>query len=150
MYRRREMPFPGNPHTAALRAGRALRELRSTDGTWRDFSAQSPSAGEGRLYLSAGKNRRQVRTEQAGRRLLRVLKEQIPGQEFHLLKKEGCVTVGWKKLARVMVDEDSAGTTVEWQAKYAGELGVDMATIQAVFARAAPAAASAAEPWSSS
>lgn len=142
--------FPGNPRTAAMRAGRALRELRSADGTWRDFSAQSPSAGEVRLYLIADENRRRVRTEQAGRRLLRVLKEQVPGKEFHLIEKEGCVTVGWKKLARVSVDEDSAGTTLEWQARYAGEVGVDMAAIQEAFARSALAAATAAEPWSSS
>lgn len=100
------------------------------------------------LYLSGDKNRRQVHTEQAGRRLLRSLKEQKPGHEYHLIKREGCVTTGWKKPARVAAEEN--GITLEWQERCSQELGIDTAAIQLAVAQAAPVAAAAAELWSSS
>ena len=102
--------FTGIPVVAAKHVDRALRSLRSGDGSWTQLTAKDEAGETVNIYAGPDKSNKQLRTEIEGKKLNSIFQNLYPSTKFHLLRREGVISINFKKLARVVPQAD--GETV--------------------------------------
>ena len=105
--------FQGLPLVAARKANQALRSLRNCNGEWKSFSAKRSDGNLIRLYISEDKLPRQLRTERAGKKLVKILRAQCPGKSYSLNRREGTINCNWKPIVRVR-PQPAGECIIEW------------------------------------
>jgi hypothetical protein len=123
------LSFHGPTGLGALRATKALQLLKGADGTWREIHAISPTTAAIKLFLSPDKSPKQTRIEAASRKLFKIIQELHPTKTVNLLRREGVVSVDWKPLVKVGVENADSPTTLLWNAKVLQDLGLDKSPI---------------------
>ena len=129
--------FTGLPRIAGRRAQQSLQLLRQPGGEWRKLYVKSPAGRNIELLASGDKSRKQIKTETTAKRLARVLLEAHPNLDYHVLRREGVVTVGWRRLARIVVRPGDEPTSLEWNQQVLAETSVNKDRINEIFAERA-------------
>eukprot|EP00972_Heterocapsa_arctica_P069423 10258372-Heterocapsa_arctica.AAC.1 len=126
--------FTGATALAARRARKFISLQRSDEG-WKDFHAHTPDGSETRIYIDKDKNRKQIKTEVLGRKLLRILKTKFTAKDFVNQKRTGIINSNLLPLARIVVLGPESHK-IEWQVQYMEELGIDRDDIDTAMAAA--------------
>ena len=105
--------FAGDELEGDRRARKAIQCLKHDDGTWEQLHVQLPNGQQARIYISPDKNDLQIKTEQSGKRLLEAARAIHPNLEWHLIRKQGIVTVGWDRVA-LAVPITSTNIEIQW------------------------------------
>jgi hypothetical protein len=124
--------FIGSDGLGTRRARKASQLLRRADGTWLDLHARGPT-GDVRLYITEDKSSRQVRVEQAGKKLLGAIKQVHPAMPSMLLRREGAVAIAWKPICKVDFSSAEANAIILWNNTAATAAGIDRAQVIAAF-----------------
>ena len=119
-----KVQFTGNTLTAATRVDKALRSLRSDDGTWTRLVARDEENQPVKLFEGPDKSKKQIRTEMESKRLRDLLRGLHPAQNFHVLRREGIISSNWKQLARVIPVAEGE-SVIEWNYAVVAELEID-------------------------
>lgn len=123
--------FPhSDPRVAARRAAAVLGAMRVQEG-WRQLEVEALDAAVIPPYISADKNGKQAKTEYYGRRLLRICREAYPGKTFQLLRDEGVVALGTRRVVRVVAQPDSS--TLEFAMAQLTAVGMEKDRLQAAW-----------------
>ena len=92
------------------------------------------------MYLCGDKNDKRRKTEVHAKKLFRVLEAEYTGKEFHLQRRAGTVTIGWRPLAKLDV-EGPDSFEILWDNASLGGHGIDKSVILEKFNAAAGSAA---------
>jgi hypothetical protein len=133
--------FTGADGLGTRRARKASQALRRADGSWLDLHARGPT-GDVRLYIAEDKSMRQVRVEQAGKKLLGAIKQVHPGMPSMLLRREGAVAIAWKPICKVDFTGAEAPATILWNNTAAAAAGIDRTQVIQAFEAATGSTAS--------
>ena len=134
--------FTGAPGIAKANRERCTRALRSRqrDGSvvWKHFQVQVPGSSASRkfttLFLGPDKNPKQVKIEQQGKKLFRMLEDQFSHLQFHLQKSHGIISHNFVKIVKVEVGESrDAPTTLAWNSRAAEEIELDAMQVSRAF-----------------
>ena len=68
------LKFLGTMEEASRRLEQAHTQLREIDGSWKDFSFDTPQGTNCKIYISKDKTKSQILREKAGKRLLEALR----------------------------------------------------------------------------
>jgi len=93
----------GEPGIGARRAKKSVQSLRNTDGSYHELHARAPDGESTRCYAGPDKKLRSILTEQSTKKLLAVLKDLYAQLSWFGLKRDGIVTVGWDKVAKIEI-----------------------------------------------
>ena len=127
----------GFPRIAGRSAQKSMQLLHQPGGEWRKLYVKSPAGRNIELLASGDKSRKQIKTETTAKRLARVLLEAHPNLDYHVLRREGVVTVGWRRLARIVVRPGDEPTSLEWNQQVLAETGVNKDRVKEIFAERA-------------
>lgn len=119
---------------AVRRAKKFMDLRRDAAGAWRSNpTVRTPLGRDVELFLSPDKSPKQLRTEQAGRKLLRAFRAVHPNRSVHLDKRAGTVSVDWVLCAKVVPNPEPGSTTVQWNVAALEQTGVSKCQIMSVF-----------------
>ena len=124
--------FKGIPVVAAKHVDRALRSLRRDDGSWTQLTAKDEAGESVNIYAGPDKSSKQVRTEIDSKKLHTIFQQLYPGTKFHLLRRDGVISVNFKKLARVVPQPDKE-TIIEWDFDTASSVSIDKIVVSGDF-----------------
>lgn len=100
------LSFEGSPQTVARRAAQALEGMRLGAGQSRKLAAPAAAAaaaaggGTTPLYVREYKSKQQVKVEAQLWKAARILRDMLIGRQVRQLRREGVLTIGWRKLLR--------------------------------------------------
>ena len=98
--------FTGKYLSAAARVRKALTSIRLPSGTWQQFEAKDPEGYEVAAYISGDKNEKQRSIEILGKKLKQAAEQVHANLSIYLIKKDGIISVGRRKLAWVKPKPD--------------------------------------------
>ena len=96
----------GQPVEGEQRARKATQILKKTDGTWDRLYVSLPNGDRVQLYISPDKSDKMMFSDMCGKKLVATLKDMYPDKQFHLLRKDATITIGWERAVRIEVKED--------------------------------------------
>ena len=105
--------FRGTDGLAQSRCKKMFALLRQGPGNWTQYFANTADGGTSRLFINQDRNRKQMRTNQATKRLDTVLRaamgESAARAKLFTNKKDGIISAGWAPFVRVQCrsDEDT-------------------------------------------
>ena len=126
--------FLGEANLAARRLNKFMDNLKLANGGWRGLDAQSPTGTTVKLYVNRDRNPRQVKEEVLGKRLQKIVAQQLAakGNPLHCFYKKHDTTlfVNWQPVAKLIVEGPEA-VSIRWNVVAANPLDLDRDAIVA-------------------
>eukprot|EP00973_Karenia_brevis_P023697 3265140-Karenia_brevis.AAC.1 len=79
---------------------KALGTLKKGPGQWESLFAPAVGGGQTKLFLGPDQNGRQIRVSSILKKLVMVLKQALPDEQFFINKSRGTISHSWKEFVQ--------------------------------------------------
>ena len=117
---------------ASRRAKKCLDLLHNADGSWKPLEIRGPTGRTVKRFASADKSDKQLAVEQASKKLSKAIANLHKDRSVHCLKRQGVVTMDWKRLAKVDVNSYRE-VQIQWNTLVITEYNIDKAAVRTAF-----------------